>query len=81
MMKNKLIDGSVRSPGGYIVCTASVAALYPFPVAPVYAASKHGVIGLISSLAPHLEKESIKISAVCPAFISTYSSPVAFHDC
>lgn len=56
---------------GLIVCTASNAGLYPFAVAPMYAATKHGVIGLVRSLARSLEIEQIQINALAPAVIGT----------
>ena len=45
MKKNpKNPDSSLR---GSIICTASNAGIYPFPAAPLYAATKHGVVGLV----------------------------------
>lgn len=54
---------------GTIICTASNAGLYSFPIAPIYAATKSGVIGLVRGLARGLEKESIQINALAPAVI------------
>jgi NAD(P)-dependent dehydrogenase (short-subunit alcohol dehydrogenase family) len=54
---------------GSIICTASNAGLYPFAVAPIYAASKFGVVGLVRSLARQLEKEQIQINALAPAVL------------
>jgi NAD(P)-dependent dehydrogenase (short-subunit alcohol dehydrogenase family) len=75
--KNKLVGESEKSPRGCIICTASIASLYPFSLAPVYAAAKHGVVGLVRSLSAHLKRENIQISAVAPAFIRMYS----LEDC
>lgn len=63
--KNDVLAGSK----GLIVCTASNAGLYPFPMAPIYSATKHGVIGLVRSLARPLEAEKIRINALAPAVI------------
>ncbi|KAL6229006.1 hypothetical protein BDW75DRAFT_225832 [Aspergillus navahoensis] len=71
MKKNKIVNGPGKFSRGSIICTASIAALYPFPVAPLYAASKHGVLGFVRSVAGQLEKEAIQINAVAPAFIKT----------
>ncbi|EXJ73484.1 uncharacterized protein A1O5_03245 [Cladophialophora psammophila CBS 110553] len=60
---------------GSIICTASNAGLYPFPVAPIYAASKSGVIGLVRALARSLEKEAIQINALAPAVLETNIAP------
>ncbi|KAI0202099.1 15-hydroxyprostaglandin dehydrogenase [Astrocystis sublimbata] len=58
---------------GSIVCTASNAGLYPFPLQPLYAASKHGVIGLVRSLA-HIYAQprfGVQINALAPAVLET----------
>ncbi|KAK4664520.1 uncharacterized protein QC763_506270 [Podospora pseudopauciseta] len=54
---------------GLILCTASNAGLYPLPTAPLYAASKFGVVGLVRSAAGLVEKENIKICALAPAVL------------
>jgi NAD(P)-dependent dehydrogenase (short-subunit alcohol dehydrogenase family) len=54
------------APRGLIVCTASNAGLYPFPIAPMYGTSKHGVVGTVRSLAKPLEPEGIRVNAICP---------------
>ncbi len=56
---------------GLIVCTASNAGLYPFPIAPMYGTSKHGVVGTVRSLAKSLQPEGIRINAICPNCIAT----------
>lgn len=61
--KNEISGGS----RGSIICTASDAALYPFPVGPMYAAAKAGVIGLVRSTAPILEDLKIQINTMAPA--------------
>ena len=59
---------------GSIICTASNAGLYAFPMAPIYSATKHGVIGLVRSLARSIwEKERIRINALAPAVIGITS--------
>lgn len=70
LMKNEIVNRAKAPTRGSFLITASIAALYPFPMAPIYAATKHGVVGLVRSLAPHLEKVAIQINAVAPAFIS-----------
>ncbi|KAI0121858.1 NAD(P)-binding protein [Daldinia grandis] len=60
---------------GTIICTASNAGLYPFPVAPMYAASKAGVIGLVRSLARVLERVNIRINALAPAVLESGLAP------
>ena len=57
--------------GGSIVATASLAGLVGAPLDPVYAATKHAVIGFVRSVAPQLEARGIRINALCPAFTDT----------
>ncbi|HEV2592706.1 MAG TPA: SDR family NAD(P)-dependent oxidoreductase [Gaiellaceae bacterium] len=55
--------------GGSIVATASLAGLTAMPSDPVYALTKHAVVGYVRSIAPHLEP--ILINAVCPGIADT----------
>ena len=57
--------------GGSIVATASLAGLVGAPLDPVYAATKHAVVGFVRSVAPQLEARGIRINALCPAFTDT----------
>ncbi|KDQ55639.1 hypothetical protein JAAARDRAFT_59630 [Jaapia argillacea MUCL 33604] len=61
--------------GGSIMCTASNAGIYPFRLAPIYAAAKHGVVGVVRSLGPVLEGEGITINAIAPSIIRTNLAP------
>ena len=57
----------------HIVNTASVAGLVSLPGNSVYCASKHAVVALTESLRHELrlEKASIGVSVLCPAFVNT----------
>jgi NAD(P)-dependent dehydrogenase (short-subunit alcohol dehydrogenase family) len=57
--------------GGWIVATASLAGLTGVPPDPIYAATKHAVVGLVRSLGPVLEPSGIRLNAVCPGFTDT----------
>jgi NAD(P)-dependent dehydrogenase (short-subunit alcohol dehydrogenase family) len=57
--------------GGSIVATASLAGLTGSPVDPVYALTKHAVVGFVRSVAPQLAERGIRINALCPAFTDT----------
>jgi NAD(P)-dependent dehydrogenase (short-subunit alcohol dehydrogenase family) len=57
--------------GGAIVATSSLAGLTAVPMDPIYAANKHGVVGLVRSLGPGLAAEGVRINAVCPGFADT----------
>ena len=55
--------------GGSIVATASLAGLTAMPSDPIYALTKHAVVGYVRSIAPQLEP--IRINAVCPGIADT----------
>lgn len=61
----------VMPAGGRIVCTASLAGLTAVPDDPVYALTKHAVVGFVRSVALPLSKRGISINAVCPGFADT----------
>ena len=61
----------VMPSGGRIVATASLAGLTAMPDDPVYAATKHAVVGFVRSVAPTLERRGIQINAVCPGIADT----------
>jgi NAD(P)-dependent dehydrogenase (short-subunit alcohol dehydrogenase family) len=62
---------------GAIVATASLAGLTAVPMEPIYAANKHGVVGLARSLGPALALEGIRFNAVCPGFAeSAMTAPI-----
>lgn len=68
------------SSRGSIICTASNAGLYPFPVSPLYAAAKAGVIGLVRSTAPIVERHKIQINGLAPAVLGRdIQSPLCFR--
>jgi NAD(P)-dependent dehydrogenase (short-subunit alcohol dehydrogenase family) len=58
-------------PGGAIVATASLAGLTDLQRDPIYALTKHAVVGFVRSVAPQLEERGIKINCVCPGIVDT----------
>ena len=60
-----------KMPGGAIVATASLAGIGPFADDPVYAATKHAVVGLVRSLSEPLRARGITINCVCPGMTAT----------
>jgi NAD(P)-dependent dehydrogenase (short-subunit alcohol dehydrogenase family) len=60
-----------RRGGGVIVNTASVAGLAPYLPDPIYAAAKHGVVGLTRSLQFLHGEANIRVNCVCPGVVDT----------
>lgn len=56
---------------GNIVCVASTAGLSGIPYSVAYAASKHGVVGMIKSLALEYAAAGVRINGVCPGQVAT----------
>ena len=54
-----------------LIVVASVAGLKGGAYAAPYVASKHGVVGLVKSLALEFAKTNLTVNAVCPAFVDT----------
>jgi NAD(P)-dependent dehydrogenase (short-subunit alcohol dehydrogenase family) len=57
--------------GDAIVVTASLAGLTAVENDPIYALTKHAVVGFVRSVAPQLAERGIRLNAVCPGFADT----------
>lgn len=60
-----------RGQGGKIVHISSQAGKIGKPGRSAYASSKHGIIGLVRSLALELARHKINVNCICPGFIVT----------
>jgi NAD(P)-dependent dehydrogenase (short-subunit alcohol dehydrogenase family) len=65
------IGDLMKSDNGRLVFVASVASLRGVPYAAHYAASKHGLLGLMRSLAAEYAKTNLTVNAVCPGYVDT----------
>lgn len=63
------LDG--MGPGGRLIAMASTAALRGGPRIAAYAAAKHGVLGLVRSVALEVAPRGITCNAICPGFVDT----------
>lgn len=57
--------------GGRLIAIASTAGLQGGSNISAYSASKHGVLGLVKSLAIEVARSGITCNAVCPGFVDT----------
>ncbi len=58
-------------PAGHILITGSMASFLAIPLAPLYSASKHAMMGLFRSLEHDARAANLSLSLVCPWFCSS----------
>lgn len=66
---------------GHIINIASAAGLAPIPFMVPYAATKHAVVGLSTSLREEAKAYDVQVSVVCPGVVSTgiFEAATGFH--
>ena len=70
----------VMPKGGRLIAIASTAALQGGSNLSSYAASKHGVLGLMRSVAIEVAKSGITCNAICPGFVDTEMAETAVQN-
>ena len=65
--------------GGRLIAMASTASLQGNAAIPAYTAAKHGVLGLVRSVAKDVATRGITCNAVCPGFADTDLTESAVH--
>lgn len=66
--------------GGRLIAVASTQALKGGGRIAAYAASKHGVLGLVRSVAQEVAKKGITCNAICPGFVDTPMAAAAVQS-
>src|SRR5438105_10008451 len=61
----------LKQSSGKIICIASTAAIKGMANLAHYVAAKHGVLGLVKTLAIELAPYNINVNAICPTSVDT----------
>ncbi len=65
------LPGMLEAGWGRVIAVSSIAGVRGLKGAPAYTASKHGMIGLIRSLAADYAGKAVTFNALCPAYVDT----------
>jgi NAD(P)-dependent dehydrogenase (short-subunit alcohol dehydrogenase family) len=66
-----VVGGMIARKSGRIIAIASTGGLKGYPYISGYVAAKHGVVGLVKSLALETAKHGITVNAICPSYTET----------
>lgn len=69
----------MRGRDGGICVTASLAGLVGLPFDPMYAATKHALVGLVRSVAAAAPDDPLRLNAICPGGVDTPIIPDALR--
>ena len=71
LLSKKALPGMIERKYGRIIMTASINSKLGSMHGVAYAASKHGVMGLVKTLAIETAKQGITVNAICPGPVRT----------
>jgi short-subunit dehydrogenase len=77
-LKNREVQ-KLKSGAKFIIVGSRIAEQSPDPLATSYAASKHGLVGFVSSLQKELEGQTHKVWLFSPGYIDTEMLPKSAH--
>lgn len=66
--------------GGRLIAVASTASLQGGANIAAYAAAKHGVLGLVRSVAKEVARRGVTCNAICPGFVDTEMAATTIAD-
>lgn len=67
----RAVPSMVARKSGRIVVVASVSAKIGEPYISAYTASKHGILGVVRSVAAEVATKGVTVNAVCPGYVDT----------
>jgi short-subunit dehydrogenase len=70
LLTRRVLGGMLERKRGTIVVVSSMSGKSPTPYNSIYAASKHGLNGFVSSLRMELEGSGVQVGVVCPSFVA-----------
>jgi short-subunit dehydrogenase len=70
LLTRAVLPGMIARKRGAVVMVSSMSGKSPTPYNSVYAATKHGLVGLVSSIRLELHGSGVTAGVVCPSFVA-----------
>lgn len=71
LMTRAAVPGMLQRGSGAVIAIASISAKVGAPYISAYSAAKHGLLGLMRSLAAEYARRGLTFNCVCPAYVDT----------